>query len=144
MAHHGCRLQTVTLCWSPKSPFFFNWQSICCRSTLYSFFFFLHTESNCVLSFIHYFSFNDIIVVGKVASILWAIVEFSFLREGENGYLGPPSAPCWTSQVALGVKNLPANAGDTRDVGLIPGLERCPGVGKWQLTPVFLLGKFHG
>ena len=25
------------------------------------------------------------------------------------------------------VKNLPANAGDTRDEGLIPGLGRCPG-----------------
>ena len=27
------------------------------------------------------------------------------------------------------VKNLPANAGDTGDAGLIPGLERSPGVG---------------
>ena len=27
------------------------------------------------------------------------------------------------------VKNLPANAGDTRDMGLIPGTERSPGVG---------------
>ena len=27
------------------------------------------------------------------------------------------------------VKNLPAKAGDTRDVGLIPGLRRSPGVG---------------
>ena len=34
----------------------------------------------------------------------------------------------WTgaSQEALVVKNLPANAGDIRDVGSIPGLERCP------------------
>ena len=31
------------------------------------------------------------------------------------------------SQVALVVKNLPANAGDIRDTGLIPGLERSPG-----------------
>ena len=29
----------------------------------------------------------------------------------------------------LAVKNLPADAGDTRDAGLIPGLERSPGVG---------------
>ena len=29
----------------------------------------------------------------------------------------------------LVVKNLPANAGDARDVDLIPGLERSPGVG---------------
>ena len=27
------------------------------------------------------------------------------------------------------VKNPPANVGDTRDVGLIPGLRRLPGVG---------------
>ena len=32
------------------------------------------------------------------------------------------------SQVVLVVRNLPANAGDTRDVGLIPGLGRFPGV----------------
>ena len=33
------------------------------------------------------------------------------------------------SQVALVVKNLPANAGDVRDTGSIPGLGRCPGEG---------------
>ena len=33
------------------------------------------------------------------------------------------------SQVSLGVKNSPANAGDIRDVGLIPGSGRCPGGG---------------
>jgi len=33
------------------------------------------------------------------------------------------------SQVVLGVKNLPANAGDVRDGGLIPGSERSPGEG---------------
>ena len=31
------------------------------------------------------------------------------------------------SQVALVVKNPPANARDIRDVGLIPGLKRSPG-----------------
>ena len=29
----------------------------------------------------------------------------------------------WASQVALVVKNLPANGGDTRDVDSVPGLE---------------------
>ena len=33
------------------------------------------------------------------------------------------------SQVVLVVKNLPANAGDIRDVGLIPGSGRSPGGG---------------
>ena len=35
----------------------------------------------------------------------------------------------WASQVALVLKNLPANAGDIRDVGSIPGLGRLPGGG---------------
>ena len=39
------------------------------------------------------------------------------------------------------VKNLPAHAGD---VGLIPGSGKIPWRKKWQPTPVFLPGKFHG
>ena len=35
----------------------------------------------------------------------------------------------WASQVAQLVKNPPANAGDIRHVGLIPGLGRSPGGG---------------
>ena len=35
----------------------------------------------------------------------------------------------WVSQVVLVEKNLPANAGDIRDVGLIPGSGRSPGGG---------------
>ena len=38
------------------------------------------------------------------------------------------------------VKNPPANA---EDMGLVPALGRSPGE-KWQPTPVFLPGKFHG
>ena len=34
-----------------------------------------------------------------------------------------------TTQVAPVIKNLPANAVDIRDTGLIPGLGRCPGEG---------------
>ena len=34
-----------------------------------------------------------------------------------------------SSRVALAVKNPTANAGDTRDMGSIPGLGRSPGVG---------------
>ena len=33
------------------------------------------------------------------------------------------------SQVVLMVKNLPASAGDVRDVGSVPGSGRCPGGG---------------
>ena len=39
------------------------------------------------------------------------------------------SSEKWASQVVLGVKNPPANAGDVRDVGSIPGLGRSPGGG---------------
>ena len=35
----------------------------------------------------------------------------------------------WASQVVLVVKNPPANAGDTKDAGLILGLGRSPGIG---------------
>ena len=35
-----------------------------------------------------------------------------------------------TSQVVIVVKNLPANAGDIRDAGSIPGLGRSPGGGQ--------------
>ena len=45
--------------------------------------------------------------------------------------------------MALDIKNQPANAGDTRDAVLIPGCGRSLGR-KWQSTPVFLPGKFHG
>ena len=38
-----------------------------------------------------------------------------------------------TSQMALVVKNMPANAGDVRDMGLIPGSGRCPGGGHGNL-----------
>jgi len=38
-------------------------------------------------------------------------------------------APIGASQVALVIKNLHANAGDTRDLVSIPGLGRSPGVG---------------
>jgi len=40
--------------------------------------------------------------------------------------IGPLQIP-WASQVVLVVKNLPAYAGDIRDVGSIPGPGRSPG-----------------
>ena len=41
-------------------------------------------------------------------------------------------------QVALVIKNLPANAGDIRDVGSIPWRRA------WLATPAFLSGESHG
>ena len=43
--------------------------------------------------------------------------------------------PFRTSQVALIMKNLPANAGDTRDEGSIPGSGRSPGEGNGNPLP---------
>ena len=52
----------------------------------------------------------------------------------------------YSSEASQGavVKNLPANAGYTGDAGLIPGSGRPQWGRKWQSTPVFLPGEFHG
>ena len=42
------------------------------------------------------------------------------------------------------VKNLPANAGDAGDMGLIRESGGSPGARKWQPTPAFLPGEAHG
>ena len=42
------------------------------------------------------------------------------------------------------VKNLPANEGDVRDVGLIPGLGRSPGEGHGNLLQYSYLENPHG
>ena len=42
------------------------------------------------------------------------------------------------------VKNLPSNAGDSRDMGLIPESGRSPRGEPWQPIPVFLPGESHG
>ena len=50
----------------------------------------------------------------------------------------------WGSQVELVIRNLPANAGDTRDVVFDPWVEKIPWRRQWHPTPVLLPGKFHG
>ena len=50
----------------------------------------------------------------------------------------------WASQVVLVVKNPSANAGDTRDVGSVPGSRTFPWRRAQQPTPVFLPGDSHG
>ena len=42
------------------------------------------------------------------------------------------------------VKNLPAKAGDVRDVGSVPELARSQQRRAWQSTPVSLPGEPHG
>ena len=48
------------------------------------------------------------------------------------------------SQVALVVKNPPANARDVRDIGSIPGLGRCPGEGHGNPFQYSCLENLHG
>ena len=61
----------------------------------------------------------------------------------ETKILKSPNSTTWTYQVALVVKNPPANAGDTKDVGSIPGSGRSPGVGNGNPLQ-FLPGESHG
>ena len=44
-------------------------------------------------------------------------------------------------QVVLVVKNPPADAGDVRDEGSIPGSGRSPGILAWKPIPIFLPGE---
>ena len=46
----------------------------------------------------------------------------------------------WASYMAIIVKNLPANAGDARDKGWIPGSGRSPGEGKGNPLQYSCLG----
>ena len=50
----------------------------------------------------------------------------------------------WAFQEAQLVKNVPADAGDARDVGLKPWVGKIPWRRKWQPTPVFLSGESNG
>ena len=49
-----------------------------------------------------------------------------------------------TSSGGLVVKNPPANAGDPREVGWIPGLGRSSRIGNGTPLQLFFSGKFHG
>ena len=56
----------------------------------------------------------------------------------------PPLSFLWTSQLALVVKNPPANAGDARDMGSIPGSGRSPGEGHGNSIQYSCLENHHG
>ena len=72
------------------------------------------------------------------------------LQNQMQSYLLP--APCpppnhlfiWASQVVLVVKNPPANAGDARDSGSIPGSGRSPGRGNGNPLQYSCLENFMG
>ena len=69
-------------------------------------------------------------------------VRYGYVRSLANfsnfcGYLKP-------SLVVLLVKNLPAKAGDAKRQGSDPWVGKIPWRRKWQRTPAFLPGEFHG
>ena len=68
----------------------------------------------------HAISRCDLVTSGDRA---WAPKTHSWVQ---NSAL---TLPTWAPQVALVVKNLPANAGDIRDAGSVPGPGRSPGGG---------------
>ena len=53
--------------------------------------------------------------------LLTTDIEHTFMSFWASAY------PFWASQMLLAVKNPPANPGDIRDMGSIPGLGRSPG-----------------
>ena len=75
--------------------------------------------------------------VSKGSRVLWSEHQGCFRGAGmPRGVaatsfhpLGPAGGGSGASQVALVVKNPPANAGDTGDVDSIPGVGRSPGGG---------------
>ena len=75
-----------------------------------------------------------IITINLVNVLLNVLTEFFSCTDNFEGLLS------WQPGFSDGgvVKNLPANAGDARNVGLIPGLGRFPGVGNGNPLPVFL------
>ena len=56
--------------------------------------------------------------------IYYKLLGYTFLNMWTMNYIYP-----WASQVALVVKNPPANTEDKRDASLIPGMGRSPGEG---------------
>ena len=79
-------------------------------------------------------------IMTPIKLLYWRLthfVEFVCFLVCSSKFTIVPS-PCRASQVALVVKNLPANSGDKRDVGSIPGLGRSPGGGHGNLLQFFL------
>ena len=73
----------------------------------------------------------DLLAVQRTLKSLLQHLSQCQIVDGRVRMLLPPSSQLWDpkSQAALKVKNLPANAGDVREVGLIPGSGRSPGGG---------------
>ena len=75
--------------------------------------------------------------------ILWKFSVFLNFFLDDLLFLFPWSSS-WASQVVLVIKKLPANAGDIRDVGSIPGSGRSPGRGHTTHSSILAWRISHG
>ena len=66
------------------------------------------------------FCFTSVVILTSVA----CITTLEYYKEGQDSPCAKMGLPRWLSG-----KNPPANAGDARDMGSIPGLGKSPGVG---------------
>ena len=75
----------------------------------------------------------------------WRATVHRIAGVGHNLATKPlPPLSYWASQVALLVKNPPATAGRRKRLGFDPWAGKIPWRRKWQPTPVYLPGEFHG
>ena len=96
----------------------------------------------------HWWTLHHCIITQLLyGSLRWKIKKvwrLSFPQKMINPLANHLTKQMWASQVALVVKNSPANAGDIGDSGSIPGSGRSSGGGHCNPTPVFLPGESHG
>ena len=83
--------------------------------------------------------FTLFLKIGSVRSIREKRLVIAFLYPDEKKAFLPCYRNIRASQLTLVIENLPANAGDLRDVGLIPRLERSPGGGHGKLLQYLYL-----
>ena len=83
-------------------------------------------------------------VILWVFLVLWLLVSSTAPPQMRLEYLCKNKYSRGASQAVQLVRNLPANAGDIGDSGLIPGLGRFPGEGNGNPLSVFLPEKSPG
>ena len=95
---------------------------------------------------IKYYSFYFFQTFKKVKIIpsFWSLHKQARLVWDGSHCFSAPTLGSGVSQMALVVKNLPANAGDIRDVGSVPGLGRSPGGGHDNPLQYSCLENPHG
>ena len=84
----------------------------------------VETTFICLVSICMFFSVNLLFLL--FAHSLWLVQAFEKLNQKRSMNIKEVLLYFWASQVALVVNNPPANAGDFRDRGSIPGLGRSP------------------